>query len=303
MQSQKNKSCLICGMESFKIIGKPRLSSPAIPYIDKDYTVVQCVNCSFYFVEPEINFSEDVWNKLYGDEYFSTMTRWWARKRKRDIKGRFDRLERQSKSKIKTFLDIGSGEGYFLIEASRRGWETHGIDISDNRIEEVKNVDISFRNEDLFSANYPDNYFDCVFMDSVLEHVPNPLAYLKEMNRVMKKNGVLYIGVPNEDSLFNDTKKIVNMLSGKNDYSIRIKPFVSPYHINGFTKKTLKLAAKNSNFDVLDLVNFGGHYDFLKYELFTKPFFMQTVLLPIHLIAIPMRKQTYLDAIFRKTSS
>ena len=42
--------------------------------------------------------------------------------------------ERYSDIQIKTFLDIGCGEGYMLLNALGRGWNAYGIDIADNRI-------------------------------------------------------------------------------------------------------------------------------------------------------------------------
>ena len=50
---------------------------------------------------------------------------------------------------------------------------------------------------------------------------------------------MLYLGVPNEDSLFNDIRKIAYQISSKN-LTEKIKPFQSPYHINGFTEGSLK---------------------------------------------------------------
>ncbi|MFC1678605.1 class I SAM-dependent methyltransferase [Elusimicrobiota bacterium] len=292
------ESCMICGATQFGIIGRPRPSAK-LPS-DTHYRVLQCKSCLFYFVSPAIDYSKQVWEELYGQDYFGQMTRWWAKKRASDRRDRCDLLEMHSQTPIKTFLDIGSGEGYLLVEAARRGWETHGIDISDNRIEEARHEGISFVDKPLVEAGFSNDYFDCVYMDSVLEHVLDPLSHLKELNRVMKDNGVLYIGVPNEDSLFNDTRMIVNAIRGYGEYSARIKPFEPPYHVAGFTRETLTVAAPRAGFKIEELRNFGGHYEFLKFPVFTKPFLMEVALTPIHLIAIPLAKQTYLDAIFRK---
>lgn len=300
MNNLNTKKCQICNGEVFQPIGRPRISLKIRSFIKHDYQVLQCKQCSLYFVSPPIAFSEDTWQKLYEDEYFSEMTKWWERKRQKDRKERLDKLEKFNKGRIKTFLDIGSGEGYILIESLLRNWETHGIDIADNRIDRARADKISFFMGNIFNAKYPDSYFDCVYMDSVLEHVQEPLTYLNEINRIMKKNGSLYIGVPNENSLFNDTKSLCYSFLNKNKISVRIDPFVPPYHINGFTRKTLTVAAKKSSFNILQLRNFAGHYDLLKYKPFSRPFFIHTALLPIHIVAILLRKQTYLEAFFQK---
>lgn len=48
------------------------------------------------------------------------------------------------------------------------------------------------------AANMPfeDNYADIIICSEMLEHVPNPVAILKEMKRVLKPGGTLYICVP-----------------------------------------------------------------------------------------------------------
>jgi ubiquinone/menaquinone biosynthesis C-methylase UbiE len=175
------------------------------------------------------------------------MTKWWANRRQKNIKDRLGRLENQSNQKIIDFLDVGCGEGYVLVEASERGWKAHGIDVSDNRIVSAKGQDILFSLGDIFGAQFPDNHFDCIYMDSVLEHVLNPIAYLKELNRIIKESGVVYIGVPNEDCLFNDIKKLLYIIFAKANMSSRIKPFVSPYHVTGFNRRSITFASMKTN--------------------------------------------------------
>ena len=54
---------------------------------------------------------------------------------------------------------------------------------------------------------YPDAYFDLVIMCETLEHLNfNPLPVIKEINRVMKPGGLLYLTVPNQLSAGNRLK-------------------------------------------------------------------------------------------------
>ncbi|RKY83677.1 class I SAM-dependent methyltransferase, partial [candidate division KSB1 bacterium] len=54
---------------------------------------------------------------------------------------------------------------------------------------------------DLIDTKYQSYYFDLVMMWHVLEHIENPVLYLKEISRILKENGKLIIEVPNLDSL------------------------------------------------------------------------------------------------------
>lgn len=110
-------------------------------------------------------------------------------------------------------------------------------------------------------------------------------------------NVVLYVSVPNENCLLNTVKKIVYSLTGKQEISAHIKPFQGPFHIIGFTNKSLHRALEMSGFKVLELRNFAGEYQWRKHKVFTSQFFLEISLLPIHLIAIPLGKRLYLEAI------
>ncbi|UCC79642.1 MAG: hypothetical protein JSW64_15480, partial [Candidatus Zixiibacteriota bacterium] len=121
-----------------------------------------------------------------------------------------------------------------------------------------------------------------------------------EVRRILVDGGCVYIGVPNEDSLLNDFKKIVFTLTGHPDLSTRAKPFMSPYHVVGFNKKSLKLILKNCEFDPLRLRNFSGQYEWRKHKAFTRMFLIQLFLLPLHLLSIPLGKRIYLDVVARK---
>ncbi|BBO18574.1 class I SAM-dependent methyltransferase [Candidatus Brocadia pituitae] len=182
MNNLINANCPVCGNSSkFKTIGKPELSPKAKTVFKETYQVLKCQNCRFYFVSPQ-NLTDVEMSKLYDETYFTEMTKWWARKRDRDRKNRLDKLQECLNQKRMRFLDIGCGEGYVLIEAADRGWEVHGIDVFDNRMQLAKRQDIKFFKGEIKNAHFPDNHFDCIYMDSVLEHILNPVDYLGNVN-------------------------------------------------------------------------------------------------------------------------
>lgn len=152
----------------------------------------------------------------------------------------------------------------------------------------------------MFSANFPENYFDGIYMDSVLEHLFDPVNYLKELHRILKVGGLIYCGVPNEDNLVNDARKLFRILTGRGEISERITPFVQPYHVSGFTKKSLQIVAMKSDFQIVHMRNLAGQYEFLKRKFFTKGFLLELFLLPVNLVSIPLRKQYYLETILTK---
>lgn len=295
-----NISCPVCNSKAFKKTGEPEIEDKSLGFIRHNYFVAECSACNYYFVNPPIDFSIQEWNKLYGDSYFPQMTAWHKKQRVVDAKKRLDWIKSNCNFEIKNFLDVGCGEGLALVEADSRGWSATGIDITDNRIEPAKKDGIKFINADLISSRFPGKYFDCAYMDSVLEHLTDPVAYLIELNRILKRNGVVYIGVPNEDSLFNIVKRILYNLTGKKNISSKIKPFMLPYHVGGFNKKSIIKIAQVTNFKVAAIHNFASRFEFRKYKPSAKGFWLHLFLLPVDLLAIILRREAYYEALLKK---
>lgn len=291
--------CPICKSVQFVSKGLASTSPKASQVINKKYEVVQCLNCHTYYVEPSIILSLSDWQFLYDDEYFTPMSKWYYDNREKDRVERFDKLIHYSGKPKSNFLDVGCGEGYSLLEAEKRGWRAYGIDIADNRIIDAKKDSVKFKVGTLIETNFPDNYFDVIYMDSVLEHVVNPGNYLAEIRRILKIGGVVYLGVPNEDSLLNDIKEIYYRIRGKK-FSSKLKPFESPYHIVGFNKDCLRTAVEQNGFRISELRNFACRTEFLKSKFLTKQFFHSLLLFPIYLFAVPLRKEVYLEVYAQK---
>ncbi|HJV20858.1 MAG TPA: class I SAM-dependent methyltransferase [Sediminibacterium sp.] len=96
------------------------------------------------------------------------------------------------------FLDVGCGLGAGLLYVNRPEFELYATELDADALlfvnQNIENVR-TFKGE-LINANYPDNFFDYVYCNHLIEHVLDPVAYIKEMYRILKKDGVLYIGTP-----------------------------------------------------------------------------------------------------------
>ncbi len=286
--------CPICKCLEKSIIGTPKVSLKAQKIIRHEYNVVRCDKCRTYYIHPKIDFSKEEWKILYDQKYFQQMSKWYEKNREKDRIARFNNLENLASKGEKQFLDIGCGEGNCLIEALKRNWKPYGLDITDHRIEEAKDNGIKFFNSNLIDCHFDSNFFDIIYMDSVLEHVINPLDYLSEIKRILKNGGVVYIGIPNEDSLLNDFKKSVYRLKSSN-LSPRLRPFETPYHVVGFNTRSIETALQIAQLEIRKIRNFACRLEFLRAKPFSKTFFQSLLLLPIYLLAVPINKEVYLE--------
>lgn len=98
-------------------------------------------------------------------------------------------------------LDVGCGTGGYLRLLRELGWEVYGVEIDEGACAEAKKWELDIFQGQLEEAAFPEDYFDLVRMNHVLEHLPHPLHSLKEAKRVLKEGGRLLIEVPNVESL------------------------------------------------------------------------------------------------------
>lgn len=101
-------------------------------------------------------------------------------------------------------LEVGCSSGIFVDEARQRGFKAEGIDVSAAAISEAQREfpQSSFSIGTLADNKYSENAFDVVAYIHCLEHIPEPIAELREAARVLKPGGWLLIEVPRFFSLW-----------------------------------------------------------------------------------------------------
>ena len=100
-----------------------------------------------------------------------------------------DRYNLQPNMKL---LDIGCGSCIHLRMFRLLGLDAYGVD-KRIEIDDEKVKKCNIENEKL---PFKDNSFDVIFSKSLLEHVQDPDNFIKESYRVLRKNGIIIILVP-----------------------------------------------------------------------------------------------------------
>lgn len=108
---------------------------------------------------------------------------------------------RQFNAKHLKFLDVGCSTGRALQLARTLGFETIGLDYSRWAVEYCSKQGFATRNGSLIGQWAEGEMFDIIHCSHVIEHVPDPAAYLKEMRRLLKPAGHLMLACPNYASL------------------------------------------------------------------------------------------------------
>lgn len=134
-------------------------------------------------------------------------------------------------------LDVGCGRGYLLRDLAEKGWSCAGIDIPGSPLPlDAAKIGCDCRTGDACLLPWPNNSFDLVVINHVLEHVCDPWAACLEANRVLREHGLLYVGVPNYDCF-------QRRLFGGHWFPLEL-----PRHIYHFTATSLGLLLRQSGF-------------------------------------------------------
>lgn len=104
--------------------------------------------------------------------------------------------------KNKKVLDIASGEGYGTNILAEYASSVIGVDISEDAVLHAKNKyikeNLSFHKGSALEIPFDSETFDVVVSFETLEHVSNQEKMLKEIKRVLKKDGILIISTPDK---------------------------------------------------------------------------------------------------------
>ena len=146
-------------------------------------------------------------------------------------------------------LEIGSATGVMLKLFKDRGWETLGVEPSGS-CKEAKKKKISVVNSTFEKAELRQDYFDLVVLNHVLEHLSDPKVVLKKIYLILKKQGIVFVDVPNFGSL-------ASRLMGKK------WPYLLPEeHKHQFTKNKLTNLLNDSGLEVIHWESRSGLFEY-----------------------------------------
>jgi 2-polyprenyl-3-methyl-5-hydroxy-6-metoxy-1,4-benzoquinol methylase len=193
MLENRFRDCCVCGSQNFY---KKYEIDPYFIYI--------CKKCK---TGQSVRINNDV-PPIYDQTYFDEINKYWDRRKE------FYKIFEKLISNISIYkangklLDIGCGIGLLLDVARSKGYSVEGVEISEFAANFAKEkLGLEVKNCSLEEANYADNLFDIIVINHVMEHLENPKAVLEEINRILKPDGLLVIGVPNFGSYFSYIKR------------------------------------------------------------------------------------------------
>lgn len=225
--------CIICKKSKYETVSKNTR--------DSKRKILKCKACNHVQIFPIMS-KEETQNFYDSDKQLRTIMKKinfkeMEEKSKVDINNRYKLISKliNKKSKI---LEIGSGYGFFLKFLKSKGYNVEGVEISEiRRSYSKKKVNCKIHNID-FNENqmYGIRKFDIIVMFQVLEHIVQPIKFLKNTKSILKKNGRLIVEVPNLDDI---------QLENNPEYK---KWFYQLAHISYYNPQKLKNVLKKAGF-------------------------------------------------------
>lgn len=168
---------------------------------------------------------ENKTTKAHSEDYFGEWRDFWWNK---------DFVELMAKrwelNNVHSLLDVGCGIGHWsrvLFPFLPKQASVVGIDMEATSIEKAKTIahKLSLNERCSYSVAlaekipFPDNTFDMVTCQTLLIHVKDVVKVLNEMKRVLKPNGILVVGEPNNAA----SNLMENSLSFDDSIDLKLK--------------------------------------------------------------------------------
>ena len=124
-------------------------------------------------------------------------------------------------------LDIGAGIGAFLNAMKEKGWDVTGIEPDEGARGRAKQMFNLSLQDTHGLRQLPANHFDAITLWHVLEHVHQLHGYVEQLKTLLKKEGKIFIAVPNYQSFDSSV------------YKLYWAAYDVPRHLYHFTPKAL----------------------------------------------------------------
>lgn len=146
-------------------------------------------------------------------------------------------------------LEVGCSTGLMLSLLKKKGWEVQGIEISKKAASVAIKRGVKVSTIPFEKINEMGK-FDLIVFNHTLEHLKDPISTLKKAKKLLKPKGLLYIDLPNFESL---SAKV---------WKGRWNLLLPDEHLWHFTEKSFKKTFKDLDFKLIYIEKASGIWDF-----------------------------------------
>lgn len=202
--------------------------------------LLRCRTCGTFATSPPPavdETSDDIFTEFYGGRRMTRRAQWQS-----EARSRVNWIQTWAPEGI--LLEVGSASGELIAAATATGYEAYGIEPSRGiRAQTPELAHVTFGSLDEWKREFAGFTVDAVALFHVLEHIPQPEPFLREVGRAMADGALLFVEVPNAGSR-SATAQDAGWRWGFN------------FHYWHYTPTGLRRLFEESGFTVLDLHEF-----------------------------------------------
>jgi SAM-dependent methyltransferase len=208
-----------------------------------DHEIHSCDKCGFMFAVPLARAADrHPYQSNYYDEFIE-------RDKQADMlqayAGILQEIEKMTPGR--RLLDAGCGAGGFLHFAEGSGWSVTGLDASEAAVRySVETHHLNVFLADLNRCELPQKSYDVIWAFHVVEHLSNPLHFLKNAAAALEPSGVFYLGLPFYPRARIQFHQLLYKI-GIANYPFN---FGLPDHVSYFNRSTLRKTLSNVGLEV-----------------------------------------------------
>lgn len=229
------KNCPVCGFNEFISVLNNKW---------KNSSYNKCLKCSLIFQNPQESIIKT--KSRYNENYF---------KYELENQHNFFNLIKKTMDDFDilnilpegaSVLEIGSATGLFLKYMNENKFDAVGLEICRQSADYgKKNHKVNILNKTLEECKFKKNSFDFIHFSHLIEHLNDPINFLKIVNDITKPEGLIMITTPNSSGLF---ARIF-----KENWRCIVDD-----HLFIFNKKSLKILFKKTNFKISKIRSWGS---------------------------------------------